>query len=85
MLLRMVLSVLTHGFKNDLPVYYMCSMLVSTAVCLFWLIARLDFLRFHWNGCVSNGSDGLHLMTFQSSPKCCLHFLFHLMIRLLVT
>ena len=45
-------------------------------MCLFWLMARLDFLRFHRNRCVSNGSDGLHRTTFQPSCKYCLHFRF---------
>ena len=47
------------------------------AVCLFWLMARLDFRRFHQNRCVSNGSDGLHQTTFQPSSKYCLHFRTH--------
>ena len=54
-------------------------------MCLFWLMARLDFLRFHRNRCVSNGSDGLHRTTFQPSSKYCLHFRFHLMTKLPVT
>ena len=48
-------------------------------------MARLDFLRFHRNRCVSNGSDGLHRTTFQPSSKYCLHFRFHLMTKLPVT
>ena len=54
-------------------------------MCLLWLMARLDFLRFHRNRCVSNGSDGLHRTTFQPSSKYCLHFRFHLMTTLTVT
>ena len=45
-------------------------------------MARLDFLRFHRNRCISNGSDGLHRATFQPSSKYCLHFQFHLMTKL---
>ena len=48
-------------------------------------MARLDFLRFHRNRFVSNGSDGLHRTTFQPSSKYCLHFRFHLMTKLPVT
>ena len=58
---------------------------VTRAVYLFWLMARLDFLRFHRNRCVSNGSDGLCRTTFQPSSKYCLHFWFHLMTKLPVT
>ena len=47
-------------------------------------MARLDFLRFHRNRCVSNGSGGLHRTTFQPSSYC-LHFRFHLMTKLPVT
>ena len=48
-------------------------------------MARLDFLRFHRNRCVSIGSDGLHRTTFQPSSKYCLDFRFHLMTKLPVT
>ena len=48
-------------------------------------MARLDFLRFHRNRFVSNGSDGLHRTTFQPSSKYCLHFRFHIMTKLPVT
>ena len=58
---------------------------VTGAVCLFWLLARLDFQRFHRNRCISNRSDGLHRTTFQPSSKYCLHFRFHLITKLPVT
>ena len=45
-------------------------------------MTRLDFLRFHRNRCVSNGSDGLHRVTFQPSSKYCLPFRFHFSTRL---
>ena len=36
---------------------------VLCVTCLFWLMARLDFRRLHWNRCASSGSDGLHRTT----------------------
>ena len=38
---------------------------MTSAACLFWLMARLDYCRFHRNRCASNGSSGLHRTTFQ--------------------
>ena len=93
-LIMCTMLVSTHGFKNEfccllgLPVcqYRLKrTSYITRAVCLFWLMARLDFLRFHRNRCVSIGSDGLHRTTFQPSSKYCLDFRFHLMTKLPVT
>lgn len=90
--LRKILIMLYEGVKSA-PTMSVRGNFVSTILasptlkCLnFWFNLKTRLRFFHWNRCVSMGSDGLHWMTFLPSLRLnCLYFRFYLTTRILVT